>query len=168
MSAPARHLAPARRPSPARTRPGTRTGAEPVRRTNGGEPARRHPPTVRRTARAVRRRHRLGFAVFASALVGPMVLGIVVLHALLAQQSFRIAEAEGAIEDLGLARLELVRAQATLSAPGRIAAWATRHDMRLPDDIRILRAPEGSGGPAGAGTATATVRGRASSPAEDG
>jgi hypothetical protein len=79
-----------------------------------------------------------------------MVLGIVVLHALLAQQSFRIAEAERRIDELGVERLELVRAQATLSAPGRIADWAFRHDMRLPDDIRILRAPEGSGDRSGA------------------
>jgi hypothetical protein len=89
--------------------------------------------------------------VFASALVGSMILGIVVLHALLAQQSFRIVEAERTIEELGHVRLQLVRAQATLSAPGRIAAWATRHDMRLPDDIRILRASEGPADPAGAG-----------------
>ena len=90
--------------------------------------------------------------MFASALVGSMVLGIVVLHALLAQQSFRIAEVERTIDELGVKRLELLRAQATLSAPGRIADWAFRHDMRLPDDIRILRAPEGSGDPSGADT----------------
>jgi hypothetical protein len=88
--------------------------------------------------------------VFASALVGSMILGIVVLHALLAQQSFRIVDAERRIDELGHVRLELVRVQATLSAPDRIAAWAIRHDMRLPDDIRILRAPEAPADPAGA------------------
>ena len=94
----------------------------------------------------------MGFAVFSSALLASMVLGIVVLHALLAQQSFRLVDAERKIHQLGLERLELLRAQATLSAPGRIADWAFRHGMRLPDDIRILRAPEGSGDPSGAVT----------------
>jgi hypothetical protein len=113
--------------------------------------------------------------VFASALVGSMVLGIVVLHALLAQQSFRISAAERTIDELGGDRLELLRTQATLSAPGRIADWALRHDMRLPDDIRILRAPEGSGDPSGAVTsggaideASASGTARASAPAGDG
>jgi hypothetical protein len=81
-----------------------------------------------------------------------MVLSIVVLHVLLAQQSFLIDAAEQRVEELGQERLELVTERATLSAPGRIAEWATRHGMRLPDDIRILRAPKGSTAPAGAGT----------------
>jgi hypothetical protein len=81
-----------------------------------------------------------------------MVFGIVVLHVLLAQQSFRLDAAQRRIEALGTEHLDLVRDQATLSAPGRIAAWATRHGMRLPDDIRILRAPKASADPAGAGT----------------
>jgi len=99
-----------------------------------------------------RRQHHLGFALFASVLVSAMVFGIVVLNVLLAQQSFRIDEAERRLEVLGTEHLELVREQATLSAPGRIAAWANRHGMRLPDDIRILRAPNGPADPAGADT----------------
>lgn len=86
-----------------------------------------------------------------------MVFGIVVLHVLLAQTSFRIDRAERAIEELSHEHLTLVREQATLSAPGRIAAWARRHGMRLPDDIRILHAPgDGSADPAGAGTPSTT------------
>jgi hypothetical protein len=81
-----------------------------------------------------------------------MVFAIVVLHVLLAQQSFRIDEAEGRLEALDQDRLGLVTEQATLSAPGRIADWASRHGMRLPDDIRILRAPNGPTDPAGADT----------------
>jgi hypothetical protein len=74
----------------------------------------------------------------------------VVVHVLLAQQSFRIDEAERRLESLTQDHLELVRERATLSAPGRVAVWANRHGMRLPDDIRILRAPSGPGDPAGA------------------
>ena len=101
-----------------------------------------------------RQRHQLGFAVLASSLVGLLVLAIVVVHVLLAQQSFHIDESERRIEVLAAEQLELVRAQATLSAPGRIAGWATRYGMRLPDDIRILRAPDGPADPAGAGTSS--------------
>ncbi|HEX6230326.1 MAG TPA: hypothetical protein VF029_01270, partial [Actinomycetota bacterium] len=61
-------------------------------------------------------------------------------------------EAERRIDLLDREHLELVQEQAALSAPGRIAAWAARHGMRLPDDIRILRAPNGSADPAGADT----------------
>jgi cell division protein FtsL len=94
--------------------------------------------------------------VTSSVLVGLMVLGIVVMNVLLAQQSFRIEETERRIDALGRERLGLVREQATLSAPGRIAGWANRHGMRLPDDIRILRAPNGSSDPAGTGTSRAS------------
>ena len=100
--------------------------------------------------------------LLASVFVGSMLFGIVVLNALLAQTAFRIDEAQRRFDQLSQEHLELVREQATLSAPGRIAAWATRHGMRLPDDIRILHAPgEGPADPAGAdpsGEATKAAR----------
>jgi cell division protein FtsL len=93
--------------------------------------------------------------LLASTVVGSMVFGIVVVNVLLAQTSFRIGEAERRLEELTEDNLELVREQATLSAPGRISAWASRYGMRLPDDIRILHAPgSGSGEPAGADPST--------------
>jgi hypothetical protein len=99
------------------------------------------------------KRHHLGFAVLASVIVGSMLFAIVVLHVLLAQQAFRIDAAEQRIHTLSTEHLDLLRTQATLSAPGRISSWATRHGMRLPDSIRILRAPKpASDDPAGAGT----------------
>ncbi|MGZ8626173.1 MAG: hypothetical protein ACXWXK_05815 [Actinomycetota bacterium] len=140
MSTPARKLAPA--------------PAAPARRgAHAPAPRPAREPEARRPASSTRRhkkRHHLGFAVLASTLVALMVLSIVVLHALLAQQSFRIDEAERRLEALGTDPLELVTQQATLSAPGRIASWASRHGMRLPDDIRILRAPNGPDDSAGA------------------
>jgi cell division protein FtsL len=85
-----------------------------------------------------------------------MVFGIVVVNVLLAQTSFRITSAEQRLEELSRQHLELVSEQATLSAPGRIAAWASRHGMRLPDDIRILHASGGrQADPAGADPSTA-------------
>jgi cell division protein FtsL len=122
-------------------------------------------PAVRRARRGTRRQ--LGFVLLASALVGSMVFGIVVLNVLLAQASFRIDESERRIEALSEEHLELQREQATLSAPGRIAAWASRHGMRLPDDIRILHAPgKGSADPAGADS-NASQTGAAPEPGPD-
>ena len=178
MSTPARKLT-APRPVDRRT-PGGGDGAHGrAQRAHGMAdgvegPLRRHNRAV--TPNRRRKQHRLGFAVFASALVASMVLGIVVLHALIAQQSFRLTDATRKIDQLGVERLELLRAQATLSAPGRIADWAFRHGMRLPDDIRIVRAPEGSGDPSGAVTtfgdeteeASTPDAARASAPSEDG
>ena len=108
--------------------------------------------------------------LLASTVVGSMVFGIVVVNVLLAQTSFRIGETERRFEELSEDNLELVREQATLSAPGRISAWASRHGMRLPDDIRILHAPgSGSREPAGADPSTeATAPQRTWGPAANG
>ena len=137
MSQPARRLEPERRtPSrPARPAPARRR-AQPV------APLQQRPAAARRPG--PRRRRSIGFVLLASTVVGSMVFGIVVVNVLLAQTSFRIGEAERHLEELSEDHLELVREQATLSAPGRISAWANRHGMRLPDDIRILHVP-GSG-----------------------
>ena len=138
MSVPARTLspvAPAPRTTPAPARP--------------PDPPRRSTPARARTAPR-RRRSPLGFVVLASVVVGSMVLGLVSLNVLLAQVSFRIDAAERRVSDLAREQVDLVRRQATLSAPGRIAGWAARNGMRLPDDIRSLHAPSGPPDPAGA------------------
>lgn len=85
--------------------------------------------------------HHLGFAIAAAVLLGPMLLGIAGLNALLAQQAFRLGEVEQRIASLATEHQELVHERARLSAPGRIAAWARRTGMRLPDDIRPLHTP---------------------------
>jgi cell division protein FtsL len=81
--------------------------------------------------------------VFASAL-----LGLVSLNAIRAKASFRLDDVSGRIRALEEQHLELLLEQAELSAPGRIAGWARRNGMRLPDDIRILHAPDASRAPA--------------------
>ena len=105
------------------------------------------------------KRHHLGFVVLASAIVGSMLFAIVVLHVLLAQQAFRIDAAERRVQALSTDHLVLLQKQATLSAPGRISSWATRHGMRLPDSIRILHAPKAASDPAGAGTTSRALDG---------
>jgi cell division protein FtsL len=94
-----------------------------------------------------------------------MVFGIVVVNVLLAQTSFRITSAEQRLEELSQEHLELASEQASLSAPGRIAAWASRHGMRLPDDIRILHASGGrQADPAGTDPSSANAAAGGSSP----
>lgn len=141
MSLPARRLEPASRP------------AAPRERTRSTAPAVERRPVEPRPRPA--RRRSIGFVVLASTVVGSMVFGIVVVNVLLAQASFRITEAERHLVELSEEHLELAREQASLSAPGRISAWASRHGMRLPDDIRILHASgTGSADPAGADTSS--------------
>lgn len=127
----------------------------------GPEPARgaRPRPSPRSEVRPVaapvarprpRGGHHLGFAIAAAVLLGPMLLGIAGLNALLAQQAFRLGEVEQRIASLATEHQELVHERARLSAPGRIAAWARRMGMRLPDDIRPLHTPgEDQAAPAG-------------------
>jgi cell division protein FtsL len=94
-----------------------------------------------------------------------MVFGIVVVNVLLAQTSFRVTSAEQRLEELSQEHLELASEQASLSAPGRIAAWANRHGMRLPDDIRILHASGGRrADPAGTDPSSANTAAGGSSP----
>jgi cell division protein FtsL len=137
---------------------GTRT-PERAERAEGATRPRRS-PSAPRTSR--RRRHRVGFAIIAMAAVAPMLIGIVSLNALLAQTSFRIDEAERRIEELTREHISLLHEQARLSAPGRIAAWARRNGMRLPDDIRSLHASGGAPvAPAGAADAPLPTEGGA-------
>jgi cell division protein FtsL len=144
VSQPARRLEPAARTAAPRKR------AQPVAPATGRPAAARRPRPKRRRS--------IGFVFLASTILGSMVFGIVVVNVLLAQTSFRIEEAERHLERLSEEHLELVREQATLSAPGRISAWASRHGMRLPDDIRILHAPgTGPADPAGADRSTQTT-----------
>ena len=156
MSAPARALVdPVPTPRPTgRGRPGRpdASGRGPGPRTSGRAPA---PATARRAARAARapsaaarpardaraRRGRLAFAVLATAVAFLAVTGVVALNALVAQGEFRIEALERRID--GLAEAYRVRTEeaARLSAPRRIAAWARRHGMRLPDEVHILHVP---------------------------
>jgi cell division protein FtsL len=94
--------------------------------------------------RARRRRARVGFAVLFCSVVGAMVLALVSLNALLADASFRVDDLSNRMASLEMQHLELASEQAQLSAPGRIHDWARRNGMRLPDDIRLLHAPDAS------------------------
>jgi cell division protein FtsL len=114
--------APASAPRTGTTRVGP---AKRVARTNG-------------VAAARRKRHHLGFVLFASVVVGLLVLGLVTLNAFVAQSSFRIDHLRARVNEQAQRYQALERQAARLSAPGRIAAWADRHAMRSPEDISVL------------------------------
>jgi cell division protein FtsL len=102
--------------------------AEPAARTGAADVA----PAARR------KRHHLGFVLFAAVVVGLLVLGLVTLNAFVAQSSFRIDHLQARVDEQSQRYLALERQAAHLSAPGRIAAWADRHGMRTPDEISVL------------------------------
>ena len=79
-----------------------------------------------------------------------MVLGIVSLSALLAQNEFKLEALSQRIDGLSQQNGRLAQEAAKLSAPGRVADWAQAHGMRLPDGIQILHV-QGSGNAAPAG-----------------
>jgi cell division protein FtsL len=111
--------------APRRSAPTGAGPAERVVRTNGA-------------AAAKRKRHHLGFVLFAGVVVGLLVLGLVTLNAFVAQSSFRIDHLRARVDEQSQRYQALERQAAHLSAPGRVAAWASRHAMRTPEDISVL------------------------------
>jgi cell division protein FtsL len=117
------------------------TGVTGATRATDGAPAAR------------RKRHHLGFVLFAAVVVGLLVLGLVTLNAFVAQSSFRIDHLQARVDEQSQRYLALERQTAHLSAPGRIAAWAGRHEMQTPDEVSVLhvsgpRDPGRGGAPA--------------------
>ena len=76
-------------------------------------------------------------------VVAGLLVGIVTLQALVAQQSFRMQDLQERTRDLQLQYGELKARAAALSAPARVAAAARRQGMVLPDasQIQPLRVP---------------------------
>jgi outer membrane murein-binding lipoprotein Lpp len=126
---------------PARTIPtDPRPARSPRPTTPGGTPVPRKTPPGGIHLRRRRAPRRLGFLVLSTVVVGSMILALAALNTLIAQSSFRIDDLNARIDALARHNLELTREHAKMSAPGRIAEWARRNGMRLPDDIRFLHA----------------------------
>ncbi|MFM7719296.1 MAG: hypothetical protein ACKO8G_07435, partial [Actinomycetota bacterium] len=82
----------------------------------------------------------------AAAVLGGLLLAVVSLNVVLASSSLRIDAAQQRLRDLGAEQRELLRTQAALSSPERIAAWAESHGMRMAEDVRILGAAGNAAG----------------------
>jgi cell division protein FtsL len=79
--------------------------------------------------------------VFASLVIVALVLGVVAMNALFAQTAFAVHSLQTRVTDLGEQHDVLATDVARLSSPSRIAAWAERYQMVLPDNVVILRVP---------------------------
>jgi cell division protein FtsL len=120
--------------------------AVPARRLRKGRPPESHRlvSVPRRRVAAtgpVRRHRRVPFLLFSLVLVAATLVGLVSAQALVAQDSFRLADLSAEAERLeasyGRLRLEV----AELSAPDRIVAAARKAGLVLPEEVEILRLP---------------------------
>ena len=100
------------------------------------------PPTVRRPVPAKRRGLHPTFVVFASIVIVLLVVGVVALNALFAQTAFSVHSMQTHVAALDEQRDVLATDAARLSSPSRIAAWAERYHMVLPESVVILRVPQ--------------------------
>lgn len=79
--------------------------------------------------------------VFASIVIVLLVLGVVAVNAMFAQTAFAVHSMQTRVTELKEQHDVLATDVARLSSPSRIAAWAERYRMVLPDDVVILRVP---------------------------
>ncbi|HEX9891640.1 MAG TPA: hypothetical protein VGB28_06215 [Actinomycetota bacterium] len=98
---------------------------------------------VRRPARTRRRARSQGvpFGLFALIAVAAVIVGLVAAQAIVAQDSFRLAElgrtAARLEEDYGRLRLEAAK----LSSPERIATAARKAGLVVPEDVQMVSLP---------------------------
>ena len=120
---------------------------EPTERGDRHAPPARTPAARPRTdpASRPRRRARRGlhptFMLFASIIIVLLVLGVVAMNALFAQTAFAVHSTQTRVTELAAQHDVLATDVARLSSPSRIAAWAERYRMVLPDHVVILRVP---------------------------
>jgi outer membrane murein-binding lipoprotein Lpp len=79
--------------------------------------------------------------VFASVVIVMLVVGVVALNALFAQMAFAVNSMQAHVATLSEQRDVLATDAARLSSPNRIATWAERYQMVMPDSVVILRVP---------------------------
>jgi cell division protein FtsL len=119
--------------------------------------SRRARPALRPAPRPIHRRRRVPFLLFSLLMVAATVVGLVSAQALVAQESFRIADLSAEADRLeasyGRLRLEV----AELSAPDRIVEAARKAGLVLPAEVEMLRLPAVGRGPQPSAAATDSV-----------
>ena len=129
--------------------------ARKIDRTPATSPAKRPTPTKKRRPAVSKQRSakRRGlhhtFLVFASVVVVLLVVGVVALNALFAQTAFAVHSMQTHVAALDEQHDVLATDAAQLSSPSRIATWAERYQMVLPDNVVILRVPHFGRTPSG-------------------
>ena len=91
--------------------------------------------------RKQRPRSSVAFWIFSATLLGLVILGLVSLNALLAQNSFRIAELTDRVDQLSKIHDDRVLEVADLSTPSRILGEAESLGMEIPKRTVVLRIP---------------------------
>ncbi len=109
----------------------------------------RERPAVARQIPARRRGLHHTFLIFASVVIVLLVVGVVALNALFAQTAFAVHSMQTHVSALNEQHDVLATDAARLSSPSRIATWAERYQMVLPDTVVILRVPHFGRTPAG-------------------
>ena len=127
MSVPARDLDDPSIPAQERPAPPARTTA-----------ARPRTATLPQRHRRARRGLHPTFLIFATAIVVMLVVGVVAINAWFAQTSFAIHGTQARVADLRERHAVLATESARLSSPGRIADWAERSQMVVPQNVVIL------------------------------
>jgi cell division protein FtsL len=148
MSVPARSAAALPEPAIGR-RPARRGPAEPVRRPSAGRPSSVRRPTARTAAAptraAARRRTRRGFHpafwALTAAILTAIVVALVSVSALVVETGFGVDRTEARIAQLLDEGERLRRDVAAMSAPGRIATWAKRSGLVMPEEVVVLQVP---------------------------
>ena len=120
--------------------------AAPTKRPTPSKHAR---PAVARQTSAKRRGLHPTFLVFASVVIVLLVVGVVALNALFAQTAFAVNSMQAHVAALDEQHDVLAMDAARLSSPSRIATWAERYQMVLPDNVVILRVPHFGRTPSG-------------------
>ena len=105
-------------------------------RTTAARPRTATPPQRHRRAR---RGLHPTFLIFATTIIVTLVVGVVAINALFAQTAFAIHETQAEVAALAERHAVLATESAALSSPGRIADWAERYHMVLPQNVVILR-----------------------------
>jgi cell division protein FtsL len=101
----------------------------------------KEPPAVTRKMPPKRRGLHHTFLLFASIVIVLLVVGVVALNALFAQTAFAVHSMQTHLAALNEQHDVLATDAARLSSPSRIATWAERYQMVLPDNVVILRVP---------------------------
>ena len=143
--------------------------AVPARRVPEARPSRGKRPASmpRRPAapRSIPRKRRVPFLLFSLVMMAATLVGLVTAQALVAQDSFRIADLSEEASRLEASYGQLRLEAAELSAPDRIVAAARKAGLVLPEEVEVLRLPtiagqhEGSAGESGPAPASKGVAG---------
>jgi hypothetical protein len=95
--------------------------------------ARPRPSTPPQLRRRTRRGQPFAFWILTGAVVSAMVLGLVAVHALSVNTTYRMQSVQAQVRHLSVRELQLSDLAATRSSPSRVAAWAAAQHLVAPD-----------------------------------